>query len=111
MQTTTLPGKYAGYNLNLSQFRQGQMPHLQPRKVSSFLQPMMNDLAQKARTASAQQSTMHNGYKSATASCYSYTCIGPPGKQHSEIKTYNIHQKYFLPKQVMEATHSHPRRM
>jgi hypothetical protein len=48
IQTTTLPGKQARYNLNLSQFRQGQLQYLQLRKISSFLQPMMNDLAQKA---------------------------------------------------------------
>jgi hypothetical protein len=60
MQTTTLPGKQAGYNLNLSQFKQGQLQHLQPRKVSSFLQPMMNDLAKKAPSMYSKCATVDN---------------------------------------------------
>jgi hypothetical protein len=60
MQTTTLPGKQAGYNLNLSHFIQGQLQHLQLRKVSSFLQPMMNDLAQKAPGMYSKCTTVDN---------------------------------------------------
>jgi hypothetical protein len=60
MQTTALPGKQAGYNHNLSQFRQGHLQHLQLRKESSFLQPMMNDLAQKAPVMYSKCTTFDN---------------------------------------------------
>jgi len=59
MQTTALPGKQAGYNY-LSQFRLGHLQHLQLRKESSFLQPMMSDLAQKTPVMYSKCTTVDN---------------------------------------------------
>lgn len=72
---------------------------------------MMNDLAQKVPGMYSKCTTVDKAQwiQISTASCYSYTCTEPPGKEHSEIKPYNIHQKHFLPKQVMEVTHSPPK--